>query len=149
MALTCDLSDPSEREKVLKSIQPAQAKSNHELLKSIFLQEMTYRDQDGCLDYYENLYWCAFLLFCVGDLHDVELMWQAKHINMDTGTGFENESFFAAGIQNTFSFLRLSGLEKIATEMQSAYGYYTEQEILDWFNDKKQYYYPDASDLRF
>jgi len=58
---------------------------------------------DGEIDYYENLYWCALLLYFVGDPADVPLMWEAKHIDMDTAFGFDTQFMFGAGVDATIA----------------------------------------------
>jgi len=92
-----NIDTPKSREIVLASIRPENAPTNHELLLKILDKEIEYRREDADWDYYENLYWCGFLLFCVGDTRDTKIMWDAKNINMDTSCGFDIQNLIGAG----------------------------------------------------
>src|SRR5689334_19110310 len=89
-----DLNDPASRVSILKSISPDRQSATQQraLLLSIFEKEMEYRRKDNEWDYYENLYWCAFLLYLAGDPTDAVLIWKAKRINMDTSCGLDGQS---------------------------------------------------------
>jgi len=83
-----DLNDGGARQKLLEAIPPDRAtvKERHQLLLDAFRREMASRREEGDDlegDLFENLYWCALLLYLVGDPADVALMWEAKHINME------------------------------------------------------------------
>lgn len=134
-------STPELRRDVLRSILPEDAKVHHALLKSIFDKEMAYRQADDELEYYENLYWCAFLLYKVGDPADSIAMWQAKHINMDTGCGFEIQNLVGAGVEETISRLRDLKEETLAQEL-IRYQEHGDFDCLDdWEDWKRQYFY--------
>lgn len=104
---------PADRQRILACIDPGSANVYHNVLKKIFLLEMEYREKDRHAEYFENLNWCGFLLYRVGDLEDVEMMWKAKLINMDTGVGFDIQCLVGAGIDNTFSYLERRSLNDI------------------------------------
>src|SRR5688572_5457083 len=99
--------DGASRQATLRSISPRResAKSNRELLLSIFSEEMAYRQRDDDWDFYENLYWCAFLLYLAGDLRDVPTIWRAKQINMDTDSGLDGQCLIGAGLDQTLRYL--------------------------------------------
>lgn len=92
-----DLNNPRQRRALLLKIPPSRevVRKYHAELLDLFRREMTYRradrpaEGDDESDYFENLYWCGLLLYLVGDPADVPLMWEAKNINMDTGSGFD------------------------------------------------------------
>jgi len=62
-------------------------------------------DQSNDGEYFENLYWCALFLYQLGFLDDILPMWKAKHVNMDTGCGFDIQFLVGAGVDKTLSFL--------------------------------------------
>ena len=104
-----DLLDPSKRYQIMKSLNGSSILSSHQILKNILRLEMHYRDADGVLDYFENLYLCVFLLYCIGDLEDVEMMWGAKHINMGTGCGFDIQYLVGSGVDRTMKYCEKIG----------------------------------------
>src|SRR5690349_17422385 len=91
------------RRNALKAISPTRdaAARSRQLLLTIFAEGMKYRKQDGVQEYYENLYWCAFLLYLAGHPDDVPLIWKAKHISMDTGIGLDGQCLVGAGVEAT------------------------------------------------
>jgi hypothetical protein len=54
------------------------------------------------------LHWCAFLLWRVGDLRDVILLWRAKNIDFDTACGFDIQFLTGAGLNQTIEYLESS-----------------------------------------
>ena len=74
---------------------------------------------DGEIDYYENLYWCALLLYFIGDPADVPLMWEAKHIDMDTAFGFDTQFMFGAGVDATIAYLKEQAHHEIAAYLEN------------------------------
>lgn len=136
-----DLSDPATREAVLKTILPEQAKQNHDLLKILFKHEMDYREEDEDYDYYENLYWCGFLLFHVGDPADAEMMWEAKYINMDTGTGFDIQTLVGGGVDATIAHLDKHGCIDIADALRAEISLGSFDKLDKWEQSKCRYYY--------
>ena len=83
------LGDPAARERLLASIAPDSAAEHHAVLRDIFRREMHHRHDTGGDEFFENLYWCAFLLHPIRDPADVPMMWQAKHTDFDTAAGFD------------------------------------------------------------
>jgi hypothetical protein len=101
--------------KALYDLLPvAPAADDRELLIALFDEEIRYRsalwhgtiEDEG--DAYENIYWCAYLLYKVGDVRDVLLLWKAKRLNQDVGTELGIQYFLGAGSQPTIDFLRHS-----------------------------------------
>jgi hypothetical protein len=111
------LEDPARRAELLKDIAPEAAAAHHELLRDIFRVEMEHRRAGGDDEYFENLYWCAFLLNQVGDPSDVPMMWEAKHIDFDTASGFDVQFLLGAGVEPTLEYLRRQGLADLAREL--------------------------------
>ena len=138
------LSDPAFRESILKNIAPTReaARNWRQTLLAILELEMTYRDDspnDG--KYFENLYWCGFLLYLAGDPTDVPLMWRAKHINMDTGCGFDGQSFVGAGVEETVRYLEQRGEGEIAAYIKSMKESGELDELAEWERWRADYYY--------
>jgi hypothetical protein len=142
-----DLDSPEGRRAVLSKIPPERAvvKPLHAQLREIFRREMEFREALGDdsvsddADYFESLYHCGLLLYLIGDPADVPLMWEAKHIDMDTGCGFDAEFLVGAGVEKTIAYLRENGHGEIAD-------YLVEQELVDrkeWEQFQIGYFYPD------
>jgi hypothetical protein len=143
METPIDLTDPAQREQALRQISPEHVKQHHVLLREIFSAEIEYRRRDEEWEYFENLYWCAWLLFLVGDPSDVEQMWVAKNLNMDTGTGFDEENMVGAGVGLTIEYLRRHNLNQIAERLGSRFKSECNEELVQWSADKRSYFYGD------
>jgi hypothetical protein len=81
---------------------------------------MEYRRTHGSDEYFENLYWCAFLLNLVGDPSDVPMMWEAKHIDFDTGAGFDVQFLLGASVEPTFDYLLHHGYDDLSGNSKSS-----------------------------
>ena len=145
MTMSHNLSEPVTRQKILKSIEPLDAKHNHGLLSQIFQVEMRDRSHrktsDYDEDYHENLYWCGFLLFHVGDLRDVLMMWQAKQIDMDTNCGFDIQILVGAGVETTIKFLVENHHQEIANRLIFCQEQGDFDRLDEWQNFRQSYYY--------
>ncbi len=97
------------------------------------------RDEEH--DYFENVYWCAYLLFHVGEPADVELMWTAKNLNMDVGCGFDVENMVGAGVEKTIEYLRQEGLDAAADYLAECFSGDSQQAIEEWSRDRRGYFY--------
>lgn len=136
------LASPQGRAGLLAGIDPDSAAAHHSLLREIFLAEMEHRRAGGDDEYFENLYWCAFLLYLIGDLSDVPMMWRAKHLDFDTACGFDVQFLFGGGVQSTLAYLEDHGHEDIVREL-SAYPELHE-DWQDWQAFRRGYFYgPD------
>ncbi|TQK07587.1 hypothetical protein FBX97_2872 [Herbaspirillum sp. SJZ107] len=111
------------------------------MLRQLFVAEMEYRRRDDDHDYFENIYWCAYLLFKVGDPSDSEVMWRAKHINMDTGCGFDTENLVGAGVDETVTYLDKHGFRDIARYILSCTELRDRSHIESWTLDRHRYFY--------
>lgn len=103
-----------QRAEALATIDPAHPSRHHAELRSILAAEVAYR-RDGGEEYFENLYWCAYLLFCIGDLNDVDVLWDAKHTTFDAACGFDGEALLGAGLEATVRHVNSIGRPEIAT----------------------------------
>ncbi|WP_141832680.1 hypothetical protein [Herbaspirillum sp. SJZ107] len=136
-----DITTSAGREQALSHILPESAKQHHEMLRQLFVAEMEYRRRDDDHDYFENIYWCAYLLFKVGDPSDSEVMWRAKHINMDTGCGFDTENLVGAGVDETVTYLDKHGFRDIARYILSCTELRDRSHIESWTLDRHRYFY--------
>ncbi len=102
------LQDPSFRESLLKELHGIVNQSHAQLLREILTREMEYRRAEPTGDLYENLYWAAFLLYRIGDLNDVLLLWRAKNLDFDTFCGFDIQFLVGAGVNSTIQYLHPS-----------------------------------------
>lgn len=130
MPLDVDLETPAGRKLALRAIAPEEASLHHELLRRLFTEEVEFRrrlahddlgdegwdpawGEDD--DYFENIYWCAWLLFLVGEPSDVPSMWHAKYkVDFDLGGGFDIENLLGAGPARTVEWLRERSMHEIA-----------------------------------
>lgn len=99
------LDDPRFRREVLREVHQS-VSTTAALLRTILEREVSYRETGGCLEYFENLYWCAFLLWRVGEVVDVIPLWRAKNIDFDTGCGLDVQFLVGAGLDETIRYLR-------------------------------------------
>jgi hypothetical protein len=117
-----DLSDPTQRRSLLEQISPDRETifRIHKELLEVFKREIEFsktgdtRRGVGDDDDFENLYWCALLLYLVGDTADVPLLWQGKQTTMDTASGLDVQFLVGAGVEATIQYAEAHGHEKIA-----------------------------------
>jgi hypothetical protein len=142
-----DLNDGRDRQKLLENIPPVRAavKELHQTLLDLFRHELATQSEEGYdleSDLFENLYWCALLLYLVGGPADVPLMWQAKHINMDTGCGFDGQFLVGAGIEQTINYLLSNGQRKIADHICSLKDLGELDDLEKWEQFRIHYFHP-------
>ena len=132
---------------MLVLITPETARDHHVLLRDLLAREVEYPRRDGQVvlpegddnDYYENLYWVAFLLYCVGDPSDTPALYRAKYTNFDTGCGLDVQNLFGAGVEPTFAFLRAQGHREMAEDLEA----YTDmrKDLDGWAQYTREYFY--------
>jgi hypothetical protein len=124
---------------VLAGIEPERARAQHSLLRAIFRAEVADREADGDSEHFENLYWCAFLLYHVGDPDDVPMMWRAKHIDFDTACGFDVQFLLGAGARRTLDHLADTGHDDIVRALSE----YPEldEDPREWETFRRGYFY--------
>lgn len=103
------LADAEFRVGLLQEIQAAPERDSTGLLRHILQLEGADRRNGDNEEYFENLYWCGFLLSRAGDTADVLPLWRAKNINFDTGCGFDAQMLVGAGVEETIRYLRHKG----------------------------------------
>jgi len=99
------IKDLNYRNEIYKKISINSCQSLHALIKLLFQEELKYRLDDNVEEFFENIYRCAFLLYNVGDLNDVKLMWNAKQSDFDLSCGFDIQFIIGAGYEKTLDFL--------------------------------------------
>ncbi len=107
------LADPPLRTQLYRAMHPQPPETLAPLLRVLLQQEVTHRQSDGddqsaSDDAFENLYWCALLLYQLGDLEDVLPLWKAKHTSFDTSVAFDIQFLVGAGVDETLSHLSSS-----------------------------------------
>ena len=138
-----DISSASKRQSLLKSIKPVDAMQNHAILLEVLKLEMAdWRKEDGP-EMKENLFHCGFLLHFVGDYKDVELMCEARNINLETSCGFDVQNLVGGGVEETIDYLEEKGLDKVAEEIKAGYYYKDFDDLPKWISMKMKYYYPE------
>jgi|SRR5579859_1719486 len=144
--------EPSQRRTALSQIEPARTTVGrfHDELRDIFKREMVFRgathtgEEDNLHhEYCEQLYWCALLLYLVGDPADVALMWEAKHIDMDTGCGFDAQFLVGAGVEETIRYLRARGMDEIAAYLEKCKAAKDFDDLPGWEQLRIKYFYSD------
>ena len=101
-----ELLDPETRRGIYGFMHRNLSPLDRWLLRQLLLLEMQYRaDESKPQDYFENLYWCGLLMYQIGNLDDVLLLWSAKHVNFDTGCGFDIQFLVGAGVDSTIEYL--------------------------------------------
>ena len=138
-----EITTSSQREQVLHSIQPVDAMKNHELLKRILKLEMADWQSGNGVEIKENLFQCGFLLHLVGDYQDVEMMCEARTINLESSCGFDIQNLVGGGVEEAIDFLEGKGLVKVAEEIKAAYYFKDFDDLPKWIAFKKKYYYPE------
>jgi hypothetical protein len=128
---------------------------HRELLLALFDEEMKFRDalwhghaeDDG--DFFENIYECAFLLYKLGDPHDVFLLWRAKYLNMDVGSSLGAEYFVGAGVQSTLEFLESNNHDESKAMHSYLAAFFAESNALAeqvaWENERLRYFERDPA----
>ena len=141
------LEDPAARREALRAIAPNResARANRQLLLSIFEEEMKYRKRDTEWDYFENIYWCALLLYLAGDVSDVPLIWKAKHTNMDTGIGMDGQCLVGAGVEATVRMLKATNQSEILSYVEGMDEFGDLDDLAGWERSRIQYFYGDSA----
>jgi hypothetical protein len=144
-----DPSSPRARYERLLHLAPdrATARKHHPELLDIFRREMKFR-KDGCpapddeFDYADSIYWCALLLYFVGDLADVLLMWEAKNIDFDLRCGFDWQFFVGAGVDETIKYLEDQSQEEAADYLKGQKAAHELDDLPGWEKFRIGYFYP-------
>jgi hypothetical protein len=151
-----DLESPASRKHALRAISQEDAARHHELLRRIFAAEVEFRrrlahDDLGDDDwdpawgeddnYFENVYWCAWLLSLVGDPADVPSMWHAKYeVEFDLQCGFDIENMLGAGPASTVAWLREHGMQEMADDLAHWCEEDHTEELARWSASRRRYF---------
>ncbi len=109
------LADASFREEIYRHLHSSVSPSDGVLLQELLIQEISARRKHSDDEFHENLYWCAFLLYQVGDVQDIELLWEAKNIDFDTACSFDVQFLVGGESKRPFNTF---GKERILTQGQ-------------------------------
>lgn len=116
---------------------------NAPLLRDLLTVEMQDRQDSSIGDFFENLYWCAFLLYRIGNSSDIALLWQAKNIDFDSFSGFDTQFLVGAGVQTTIEHLQALSDENATAILKHILQCQQSGDFDDmesWFQDKMDYY---------
>ena len=142
------LSSPAFREALYRHIHPKANSAHLPLLRLLFTLEQEYRSSEELQEaddyaHFENLYWCAFFLFQVGDITDVIQMWRAKNIDMDTACGFDAQFMVGSGPEQTIADLQHSpesDAQELCDYLQANIDSGTFSNLRRWYDQKVSYY---------
>lgn len=116
-----------------------------DLLRKLLEYEVTLRKAEPETPAFENLYWCALLLYQLGRLEDVLPLWRAKNTNFDTACGFDAQFLVGAGIEETIAHLEASTID----EAVRAHAYVVEchsagafDDLASWLTKRRAYFAP-------
>ena len=91
-------------------LQKSLSLADHTLIRFLLEQEIAcYSNEYITAD--DNLHLAGYLLFVLGQLDDVELLWRAKTANFDTGSSFDIQFLVGAGVAPTKAYLQSSQQE--------------------------------------
>ncbi len=100
------LHDPAIRRQLLRAIHTRPSTDASGLLRYILALETGDSSGGNNPDFYENLYWCAYLVWRMKKLEDVPALWRAKNMNFDAGAGFDVQFLTGAGVDETIHYLQ-------------------------------------------
>ena len=132
------LANPAERQALYKLLLGEQLRPMATLIRVAFQKEAEYRDalwegtaeDDG--DYYEGIYRCAFLLYCLGTPEDIPALWQAKYLNMDVGTSMGAEFFIGAGLDESIKFIENTDHPESSEIAAYIQGWFSQPDAMQW-----------------
>ena len=137
------LEDAEFRESMYKELHNNLELIHSNLLRKMLIIEIDQRKNDIIGDLYENLYWCAFLIYRIRDVNDVDILWIAKNTDFDTYCAFDIQFLIGAGLENTIEYL--SGKSDVNSQKALDYilsckdaGDFDDME--NWYDGKFEYY---------
>ncbi|SRR5579884_1412395 len=93
------------RARVLDALQNTLSLKDRPLVRFLMEQEIACHQDEVETDS-DSIHHCGFLLFLLGQLEDVELLWRAKRASFDTWCGFDIQFLVGAGVAPTLSYLQ-------------------------------------------
>ena len=118
--------------------------TDFELVKFLFNQEKEWRKVVDDGEVY-NLYFCAFVLTFFNKPEIIWAFFEAKHIDFDSGCGFDGEFLVAVGIEKTYAYLQTTthpdsqAMLKYTKELVEESDY-TDEHIEEWKAHKREYF---------
>ncbi|MDT9722741.1 hypothetical protein QVE09_28000 [Paenibacillus sp. ClWae2A] len=113
---------------------------NREAIRQLLRQEMENRQSEDN----EVLKRLCIMLFCIGNVEDTELIWQAKQMNQDTSSYIDVQLLCGAGYEETLFYLEKMDGEQAHEELlylRRCEPYdFVDFSKLDWVSDYKRYY---------
>lgn len=99
-----------ERLKLAVAIYNNRLETDFPIALYLFEQEVCWRKEEDYDEsgYFDHFYFIAYVLALFRKPEIVWLFWDAKHIDMDCGVGFDGEHLVAAGIPETIAYVQQS-----------------------------------------
>ncbi|XOI97511.1 hypothetical protein ACMX2M_16450 [Paenibacillus polymyxa] len=113
---------------------------NREAIRQLLHQEMKNRNSEDN----EILKLLCIMLFCIGNVEDTELIWQAKRKNQDTSSYIDVQLLCGAGYEETLFYLENMNGEQAHKEVLylrqcEPYDFVNFSKV-EWVSDYKRYY---------
>ncbi|WP_340401136.1 hypothetical protein [Paenibacillus sp. FSL H8-0079] len=113
---------------------------NREAIRQLLHQEMEDRNSEDN----ETLKLLCIMLFCIGNVEDTTLIWQAKRKNQDAGSYIDVQLLCGAGYDQTLFYLEKIDGEQAHEELlylrQCEPHDFVDFSKAEWVSDYKQYY---------
>lgn len=113
---------------------------NREALRKLLHQEMENRNSEDN----EILKLLCIMLFCIGNVEDTELIWQAKRKNQDTSSYIDVQLLCGAGYEETLFYLENMDGEQANKELlylrQCEPYDFVDFSKAEWVSGYKRYY---------
>lgn len=119
---------------ILNEVQKTLSLKDRALIRFLLEQEIACR-QNEVETGDDSIHHCGFLLFQLGQLEDIELLWWAKRASFDTWCGFDIQFLVGAGVSSVLMYLH--SIEKVWAE--EARTYIEECQRAGNFNDLEEY----------
>ncbi|MFX3647828.1 MAG: hypothetical protein ACE3K2_28480 [Paenibacillus sp.] len=113
---------------------------NREAIRQLLHQEMENRQSEDN----EVLKLLCIMLFCIGNVEDTGLIWQAKQMNQDTSSYIDVQLLCGAGYEETLFYLEKRDGEQAHKELlylrQCEPYDFVDFSKVEWVLDYKRYY---------
>jgi hypothetical protein len=133
---------------VLEEVQHGLSLKDRALIRFLLEQEIACRQNDTETEI-ESIHYGSFLLFLLGQLEDVELLWQAKRASFDTWGTLDMQLLVGAGVSSTLASLhsiKQEWAEEARTYLEKSQqaGFFRD---LESYRNAKQWYLPTEPSL--
>ncbi|WP_405172071.1 hypothetical protein MHI12_07965 [Paenibacillus sp. FSL H8-0280] len=127
-------------EKLLQLYKLEPDEVHREAIRQLLQQEIENRKSEDN----EVLRLLCIMLFCIGNVEDTTLIWQAKRKNQDTGSYIDVQLLCGAGYEETLFYLENMDGEQAQKELlylkQCEPYDLVDFSKMEWVSDYKQYY---------